>query len=89
MTDYEQECEWYALHGNPQQDAMDYEMVARFDRYDGWGDPQAANESLYDWEEPTENIGQSQIFSDAPEDLGTGHADAKDGVSENCEPLPF
>ncbi len=36
---YEAECEAYALHGDPQRDAMDYEEAARFDRFDGWGDP--------------------------------------------------
>lgn len=32
---YQEECEWYALHGNPMQDAMDYELMAQYDRWDG------------------------------------------------------
>ena len=36
---YETECEAYALHGDPQRDAMEYEEAARYDRFDGWGDP--------------------------------------------------
>jgi hypothetical protein len=35
---YESDCNDYAIHGNPQQDAMDYEENARHDRFDGWGD---------------------------------------------------
>lgn len=33
---YEEECDWYALYGNPERDAMDYELMAEYDRYDGY-----------------------------------------------------
>lgn len=36
---YQEDCEAYALFGNPQQDHWDHEEAARFDRFDGWGDP--------------------------------------------------
>ena len=36
---YQEECEAYALYGDPQRDAFDYEEAARYDRFDGWGDP--------------------------------------------------
>lgn len=35
MSSYEEYCNDYALHGNPMQDAMDYELAAEFDRWDG------------------------------------------------------
>lgn len=36
LMSYEEECEWYALYGNPMQDAMDYELMAQYDRWDGY-----------------------------------------------------
>jgi len=32
---YQQECEIYALFGNPEQEEMDYELNAEYDRWDG------------------------------------------------------
>lgn len=36
MSDYQQECELYAIYGDPARDAYDYEENARYDRYDGF-----------------------------------------------------
>ncbi len=33
---YESDCDDYALYGNPERDAMDYEFNAQYDRFDGW-----------------------------------------------------
>ena len=43
---YEQHCNDYAVHGNPERDHYDYEEAARYDRYDGWGDPDPCLEDL-------------------------------------------
>ena len=32
---YEQECNDYALYGDPIRDAYDYELMAEYDRWDG------------------------------------------------------
>ena len=32
---YEQDCNDYAVHGNPERDHWDYEEGARYDRWDG------------------------------------------------------
>jgi hypothetical protein len=36
---YEQHCNDYALHGDPERDHYDHEFNAQYDRFDGWGDP--------------------------------------------------
>lgn len=41
---YEEHCDWYAVYGDPQRDAMDYEIAAEHDRWEGWGDPAASRE---------------------------------------------
>jgi hypothetical protein len=47
---YQRNCEDYALYGDPMRDHYDYEEAARYDRYDGWGDPDPCYESAYeDW----------------------------------------
>ncbi len=33
---YESDCDDYAVFGNPERDAMDYEFNAQYDRFDGW-----------------------------------------------------
>jgi len=37
--DYELDCMDYAMFGDPERDAYDYEFNAIYDRWDGWGDP--------------------------------------------------
>lgn len=36
---YEDYCNDYEMFGDPMRDAYDYEEAARYDRFDGWGDP--------------------------------------------------
>lgn len=36
---YQEDCEAYAVYGNPERDHWDHEENARYDRFDGWGDP--------------------------------------------------
>jgi hypothetical protein len=36
---FEQHCNDYAMFGDPERDHYDYEEAARYDRFDGWGDP--------------------------------------------------
>jgi len=38
MSSYEQYCDDYALFGDPERDAADYEENARYDRWDGHRD---------------------------------------------------
>ena len=45
---YEEHCNDYALYGDPERDHWDYEFNAQFDRYDGWGDIDPAQEAAYD-----------------------------------------
>ena len=35
MSDYQLECELYAIYGDPAREAFDYEENARYDCYDG------------------------------------------------------
>jgi hypothetical protein len=36
---YQLACEEFALYGDPLQEHLDYEEASRFDRFDGFGDP--------------------------------------------------
>jgi hypothetical protein len=38
MSSYEDYCNDYALHGDPERDHWDYEENSAYDRYDGWDD---------------------------------------------------
>jgi hypothetical protein len=52
---YEADCADYALHGDPMRDYYDHEENARYDRFDGFGDPDNAEE----WADEQEYAGLS------------------------------
>jgi hypothetical protein len=82
MSSYQQHCEDYALHGDPMRDHYDYEENARYDRFDGWGDPDpyddpdghlsdaelAALENLDELEDYEEIDENGVAFDDYPDD---------------------
>ena len=45
---YQEDCEAYALYGDPERDHWDHEQAAQYDRFDGFGDPDPCDDPYRD-----------------------------------------
>ena len=48
---YEEYCDWYAVHGDPQRDAMEYEIAARHDSVHEQGYDRDVAGEMETWED--------------------------------------
>jgi len=87
---YEEYCNDYALYGDPMRDHYDHEENARYDRYDGWGDPDPC--AAYDDQDAWEDAQEWAALSDAERAERQAAIDALDAIddrNDHDDEVPF